>query len=346
MQKVVFYIGSLARGGAQRVISTLANALVCAGYSCVVITSYKTDNEYELDERIRRIVLLKNSKKNFIKENLIQVFELRRILKEESPDSVVSFMAEPNFRLIFSSFGLKCKKILSVRNDPSREYPNFLYVFLAKLLFRFADCLVFQTLDAQRWFPKRIQNKSRIILNPVGNHFFDSSFYGIRKDIVSVGRLTWQKNHEMTIKAFAKISSQIKDNLIIFGDGPIKRELQQLVSSLKLNQRVFFPGIEENISEKIKSAKLFVLSSNYEGLPNSLMEAMALGVPCISTDCPCGGPKMLLNPSYLVNVNDDSQLSCLMKKIDDVDFFENNYRVDAKIFQEKNIVKEWIKVIL
>jgi Glycosyltransferase len=134
--------------------------------------------------------------------------------------------------------------------------------------------------------------------------------------------------------------------LIIYGDGPLKEKLEDLVFSLNLQGRVVFMGVEKNISEKIKSAKLFVLSSIYEGLPNSLMEAMALGLPCISTDCPCGGPKMLLNPDFLVNVNDCSKLSELMLKTEDESFFNDNYRIKIDSFREKNVIKEWFKVML
>ena len=346
MQKIVFYIGSLARGGAQRVLVTLANALAREGISCVVVTSYKVCNEYNLDNDVKRIVLIENPQNKFFRDNITQVAGLRKILKKEAPDSVVSFMGEPNIRMLLSSIGLRCKKIISVRNDPSCEYPNFIYRFFARTFFRLANHIVFQTGDAQCWFPKVIQRKSSIILNPVSDVFFKTNYAGNRRDIVSVGRLVPQKNHEMTIRAFAKVANLTKDNLIIYGDGPLKKELQNLVLNLNLSGRVFFPGNEKNIHEKIKSSKLFVLSAYYECLPNSLMEAIALGLPCVSTDCPCGGPKMLLNSDFLIKINDNQKLSQFMLKNDGGNFFDNNYRIKTESFQEKNVIKEWIKVIL
>lgn len=343
MKKIVFYIGSLARGGAQRVISTLANALVRDGYNCIVATSYKADSEYKLDERVKRIVLIENSKKRFYKDNFIQIFKLRKILQAESPDSIVSFMGEPNIRMIISSIGLQCKKIISIRNDPAREYPNRLYRYLAKTLFRFADAIVFQTEDARRWFPKSIQCKSCVILNPIDDVFFNNHFNGERHNIVTTGRLVSQKNHKLLIKAFALIADQIEDNLYIYGEGSLRFELERLISNLNMRDRIFLPGSIKNVPETIKSAKLFVLSSNYEGLPNSLMEAIALGIPSISTDCPCGGPKMLLKSEALVKVGDEKELSQKMLEFLTKETFENFYDV-KKIYGISEIINLWKNV--
>ena len=112
---------------------------------------------------------------------------------QEKPDVVLSFMAEPNFRNIIASVGLSVKKIISIRNDPAREYPNMLFKIAAKVLYPLADGVVFQTEDAQKWFSKKIRNKSCVIFNPVDSIFFTTTFDGTRKNIVTTGRLTRQK---------------------------------------------------------------------------------------------------------------------------------------------------------
>ena len=346
MKKFLFYINAIHHGGAERVMVNLASELVKEGYECILVTSFVDSWEYTFDSRIKRISLFKKPLGIFIARNVRLVIGLRRIIKNEKPDTVLSFMAEPNFRALIACFGLNVKKIISIRNDPNREYASISTRLLAKSFFRYADHVVFQTEDAQRWFPKSIQKKSSIILNPVDEFFFKTHFDGVRHDIVTTGRLVPQKNHKLLIKAFAKIAHKVEDNLYIYGEGELRAELEQLVSGLNLQDRVFLPGAVKDVAETIKTAKLFVLSSDFEGLPNSLMEAMALGIPCISTKCPCGGPRMLLNDAFLVDVNNDEQLGEKLLRIADLRFFKDNYRINATVFRQNFIVKDWLKVLL
>lgn len=349
MHKVVFYIGSLSRGGAERVIVTLANYLNKKGISCIVVTTYQREVEYQLDEGIERVVLSTPKKRNIFSRcinNIKQLLKLRDVVKKEHPNAVLSFMGEPNFRMLLSCFGLNTKKIISIRNDPEKEYPSFITRLFAKIFFKFADHIVFQTEDARKWFPISVQKKSSIILNPVADVFYKTHFNGVRRNIVTTGRLVPQKNHKLLIKAFSKIANKVDDDLYIYGEGFLRAELEQLISELNLRDRIFLPGVVKNVAEKIKSAKLFVLCSNFEGLPNSLMEAMAMEIPCISTDCPCGGPKMLLNNNFLVKNNDDVQLGKVMLSLINSRTFKDNYKINATVFSLNQIMKDWIKVLL
>lgn len=310
--KLMFYINTISCGGAERVMVNLSNQFIRKGHDVIFVTTYQTDQEYKLDNRMERKVLLERNGYNFIEKNLNCTWQLRKIIKMECPDVLISFMAEPNFRAVCSSLGLKTKNLISVRNDPDREYPNVLFKFCAKFLYRFADCVVFQTKDAQNWFSKPIQKKSCIIMNQVNDKFFQALPAEVHKDIVTVGRLVEQKNHEMLIRAFARIADKTDDNLIIYGDGDRKEALVKLVGELQLTDRVFFPGVISDVSGTVRSAKIFVLSSIYEGMPNALIEAMVLGLPCISTDCPCGGPRELFDGQkngFLVPIGDENALA-------------------------------------
>ena len=311
--KIMFYINTIRHGGAERVMSNLATMLSEKDNECVLVTSFKGDNEYSLGDRVRRITLFEQKLGcNFLKRNAVLVSSLRKCLRDEKPDLLISFMAEPNFRAILASIGMKNKTLISIRNDPNKEYSNTVTRTLAKTLFRFADGVVFQTEDAKKWFPKAIQKKSQIIFNQVDETFYNTAYDGERRDVVTTGRLVLQKNHKMLIRAFASIADRITDNLIIYGEGDLRNELEALVSELHMENRVFLPGVTKNVPDTIKSAKLFVLSSDYEGMPNSLMEAMALGLPCISTDCPCGGPRELFGEDLsenLVAVSDEGDLA-------------------------------------
>lgn len=312
--KILFYINVFNRGGAERVMSVLANHFAKIGNQVVLVNSYKVDNEYQLNQSIKHLYLDSNNFKSRFHKNYSRIKKLRKILKQEKPDVAISFMAEPNFRLLIASALLKTKTIISIRNDPEKEYCGRVMGMAAKLLFRFADGVVFQTEDAKKWFPTKVQNKSEIIINPVDDSFYSVS-YCSKKDIVSIGRLSDQKNQKMLISAFSKIASKTNENLYIYGEGPLEKELRKYINDLGMNNRIFLPGIVKNVKDMLSSAKLFVLSSKYEGMPNSLMEAMAVGVPCISSDCPCGGPRMLLNGELnglLYNAEDEISLSNLM----------------------------------
>ena len=129
----------------------------------------------------------------------------------------------------------------------------------------------------------------------MGNQFYHVKRAENPRNIITVGRLMTQKNHKLLIEAFSKIAKEFPDeNLVIYGEGELRDTLETQSKKLGLEGRVKLPGATTNVAEKLSSAKVFVLSSDYEGMPNALMEAMAVGVPVISTDCPCGGPAMLI----------------------------------------------------
>lgn len=349
--KILFYINSLCHGGAERVINNLSTQFSEHGYDCVLVTSFLADNEYSMGKKAKRISLFPQKLScNFLKRNYLLAGGLRKVLKEEKPDVLVSFMAEPNFRAIVASFGLKNKVVVSVRNDPNREYGTFITKILAKILFRRADGIVFQTEDAKKWFPKSIQKKSKIIFNQVDEVFYNTKYEGERHDIITTGRLVPQKNHKLLIRAFAAIADKVPDNLFIYGEGELRSELETLIAELHMQDRIFLPGGIKNVADTIKSAKLFVLSSDYEGMPNSLMEAMALGIPCISTDCPCGGPRELFGENLkknLVVMKNESKLAQTMLNVlcTQPKEIEIKTKERAQLFFPTQIYTDWAQYI-
>ena len=312
--KLLFYINVLSGGGAERVIANLANFFADDENDVGIVTSYVTEREYAVMNSVRRFNLDLDKSANAINRNIISIVRLKRIINSFNPDAVIAFMTEPNIRAILATINKKSKCIVSVRNNPPQEYTTFLSRFLAKLLFRFADGCVFQTNDAKKWFSKQIQKKSAVISNPINPVFYDCTHEEIihRDGIVTVGRLNEQKNHSNLINAFSRIANRINDDLYIYGDGPMRKRLEEQVDEIQLSNRIHFLGNVTNIYDWIKKAKLFVLSSDYEGMPNALMEAMAIGLPCISTDCPCGGPRELFETDkygVLVPVGDSDYLA-------------------------------------
>ena len=196
-----------------------------------------------------------------------------------------------------TSFGLGIPVVVSVRSNPSREYANRLLRMAMLSTFRHAAGVVLQTDGAMQYFPKVVQKKSVILPNSIHPDFIREPFQGVRnKTVVSVGRLDDNKNQALLIKAFAKISQQQQPSytLHLYGDGPCRGKLEKLAEDLNVQDKVFLEGIVDKVADRIMQAGIFVLSSDQEGMPNALIEAMSLGIPCIATDCPCGGPKDLI----------------------------------------------------
>ena len=353
--KLIFYIDSMQLGGANRVMANLVNHFASIGAEAVLINDIVPDQnilEYEVRDSVKRIFLDIHEKSSLL-SNIKRIFKLRKIIREMHADAVISFMGPPNIRMLLATIGFRCRKIVSVRNDPYKEYGDGIAKNITNIIFELADGCVFQTQEASEYFSKKMQRKSKIIFNPVGKQF-----YGVKRsdnphNIITVGRLFSQKNHALLIKAFSKIADEFSDeNLIIYGEGDLRPELEDLVRNLGLEDRVFLPGSAANILEKLAEAKIFVLSSDYEGMPNALMEAMAVGVPVISTDCPCGGPSMLIQNNvngFLVPCDDEDALSlALMKLLNSKNMKDigANGKRSAKTFNEDEIYKQWEEFLL
>lgn len=347
---VLFYISTIRSGGAARAMVNLSNALVKAGHQVILVTNFSEGNEYCLDKRILRFSLEKTeSTQHRLLKNYTRIRALHRLIKQHAPHACVSFMVENNFRLTLASLGLRTRTIVSVRNDPKKEYRGKLGYLIGKYLFRLVDGVVFQTAEAQAWFPKAIQNKSTIIANLVAEKFYQVKRSSRPQHIVTCGRLHSQKNHTLLIRAFAKLADKYsQENLLIYGTGELESSLKQLIEQLGLQNRVFLMGQREDISCVLAEAKLFVLSSDYEGMPNALMEALAAGVPSISTDCPCGGPRELIRHGkngLLVPCNDEN---ALVKAMDSIlsnsqlaTTLSQNVQYVAQQFKPEIIVKQW-----
>ncbi len=354
--KIMFYTASLLKGGAERVISVLANALVKKYEVVIVINTFK-GMAYTVDENVKLIQLDKKREKLSLTRNMRRIKDTEKIVKNEKPDIIISFLPVPSYRILYLKRKLKnIPIIIADRNDPKQEYKSFIDNFLMKRLYHKADNFVFQTSQQRDFFPKDIRDKSTIICNPLKNEFAEiekDAKIQKKKTIINVARLQRQKNQKLLINAFAKIAEECKDyNLKIFGQGILKEDLEQQIDELGLKERVKLCGVSDDIKSELEKASLFVLSSDYEGMPNALMEAMAVGLPVISTDCPCGGPKELINNKengILVPVNDEQALAESMKMILKDNKYakklgENAQKIVDKLKEEK-IVDEWIQYI-
>lgn len=320
--KIVLVIALLGFGGAQRVASMLSNFLVEIGHDVEIVTAnYAESPAYHLDDRITVTNMTAGGRAGIISLNTC--VNLRRLIKSIHPDVVISFIAEMNTLTLLATRGLKIPVIVSERNDPHRVPINRIKRAARDIAYRFADGIVFQTPAAREYFNRDIQSRSTVIVNPLDIERLPESYQGLRKKcIVAVNKLEPQKNIINLVQAFALIAPSHPDyELVIYGEGSLRRQLTSLANSLGLANQVAFMGNRSDVLQSIADASLFVLASDYEGMPNALIEALAMGLPCIATDCPIGGPAMLIKHDFnglLVPVDDHTALAqAMMELLDD-----------------------------
>lgn len=347
---ILFYINHIYGGGAEREIVNLANLFAENGYKSILLTSFRQEGEYVLSEKVHRLsVEDKEEHDNKIKRNFRRIIYLRKAVIKYRPDMVISFLTEPTVRAFIAKTGLNVKLLISVLTDPKVEYKSRIRWFLGKIIFPMADACVFQTNEAKEWFPRKLQDKSRIIFNPIGDSFYHVNRNPVRGRIITCGRLTQVKNHKMLIGAFYEVQKKYPEaSLEIYGQGHLRQELQCYIDSLGISDKVFLKGHTSNVAEVLSRADLFILTSDIEGMPNALQEALAAGVPCISTDCPCGGPKMLIedgNNGKLCKPKDTKGLGdCMLELLGDrkkMEAMGEAARRKAKMYSFDEIYKEW-----
>ena len=345
--RITFFIGGLGNGGAERVVCNLANHLVNHCHEVDILTIGDKES-YPIDDRINRYKLIQNhERKNIFLDSCRRMVRLLRYLKKKR-DVYIVMLPFTTILLLKLSFLVRGAIIASERSFPT-NYSKSEQQKLKKLAHR-ADAWVFQTQAAREWYDKHLgKAQSIVISNPINDCFISEiRVLKRRKIIVTAGRLTEVKNHSLLIRAFAQIAHEYEDyDLTIYGEGGLLEQLKQEAANLGIGNKVEFPGFADwgKLSE---DASLFVLSSNLEGMPNSLLEAMALGLPCISTDCEGGGAAFLIENEkngLLVPKNDvDALANAMRRMLSDSVFAEqcgkNAHDVCYRLAPEK-IYEEW-----
>lgn len=353
MKRIILFISSLQKGGSERVMVNLAEYFQEQKYDVILVTQYQREKEYCISPKIRRVYSEPDASMldgGRIRNFCVRFRTLRKLWKTYRPDVILSFLGKNNLMAVAAAAFLPIKVAVSVRGEPTMEYQGKFMQFIAKTVFRFADGVILQTEQAGQFFPRAVQRKSVILPNPLNPQFTERKVCADREDlIVAAGRLDENKNHAMLIHAFGRIAEEYPTvKLVIYGEGELRTKLEMLIAEKGLTDRISMPGNVNDIADRIGRARIFTLTSNTEGMPNSIMEAMALGIPVIATDCPCGGPATLIEHGVnglLVPVGDAFALADAFRRIFEDREFEQKLRENARRITEtlapEQVNKKW-----
>ncbi|MDE7284896.1 MAG: glycosyltransferase [Lachnospiraceae bacterium] len=319
MRKIAFHLNCLEQGGAERVVSNLANQFAAKGYQVLIATEWYGEDEFQIDERIKRVhVGLRDGdeKKNHLLQILLRIKYLKDFIKKEKPDILIPFARKALYRGLMAAYFIKIPVLISIRTDPVGHYEEISDKIQIPILFPRVDGCVFQTEGQRDFFAPRLQKNSRIILNPIHPKYIGTPKPEKRsKSVVQSGRLVDFKNQPMLIRAFVEVHKKHPDyDLKIYGgdsfDGT-KEILETLIAENHAEDFIHLMGASDNLEKDLADAALFAFTSDWEGLPNALMEAMALGLPIVATDCPCGGPRTIMTnevDGLLIPIKDQKAL--------------------------------------
>lgn len=348
MRKIAFHLNCLEQGGAERVVTNLANQFAANGYEVLIATEWYGENEFQIDERVRRVhVGLKegDEKKHRLVQFYLRVKYLKQFLKKEKPDILIPFARKALYRGLMAAYFMKIPVLISIRTDPVGHYDERSDKLQIPILFPRANGCVFQTEGAKEFFAPRLQDNSRIILNPINPKYIGVPQPEQRnKTVVQSGRLVDFKNQPMLIRAFIEVHKKHPDyDLKIYGgdsfDGT-KEILERMIEENQAQDYVHLMGASDSLEKELADAALFAFSSDWEGLPNALMEAMALGLPIVATDCPCGGPRTIMThevDGLLIPIKDQKALEDGMNRlIEDRALAERLGREARKIAEKAN----------
>jgi glycosyltransferase involved in cell wall biosynthesis len=340
-KKIMFVIHGVGYGGAGKMIVFVVNAMAKLGFEVLLYSYDNLKCNYNLNDKVTLITTEINVKNKF-KRAIIAVRKILERINNYNPDVVVSFLSDANtYSFIASKLSRnKPPVIICERGDPYNDNASFSKTM--QNIFKHAQGAVFQSKGAQQYFGHGLVKRSTIIPNPAIDTKIDIEPFRMRyNEIVFPARFTnIQKRHDIMVNAFKIVHNKYPNMKLVFiGDGPDQDKIKHMVFNEGLNGSVEFLGSISNVINRIKESKIFAITSDYEGIPNSLIEAMSIGMPVVSTDMSPGGARLLIENKkngFLVPVRDYKAIA------DAIIFYIENPEVADEIgLSAKEIIKEY-----
>ena len=302
--KITLISSSLKVGGAERVMSIVANSWAARGWEISILTfdDGSTPPFYDLDKRIDHRCLGLKIQAGYgisaLSKNLRQIKLLKQAIIATRPKLVISFVSTVNIMTLLACWGIKVPTIVSEHVYPAFNGLSKIAQFLQKWTYRRATLITVQTHSGLSFFPAAQGYETLVMPNPIAlpeSEAIESQLYTDDRHLLAIGKLIPQKGFDLLVKAFAQVCDTHPEwTLTILGEGEMRGELEDLCSQLQLQERVYMPGVVRNIDAHLRKADIFALSSRFEGFPVTLCEAMACGVPVIAADC-LSGPREIVH---------------------------------------------------
>lgn len=330
--RILFFVGAMNAGGAERVAATLVNAWAAQGHQVMFVATHLQARQsfYPIDRAVHTHWLGKHLPRLPLPRIVRKWWAIRKLVKQQRPDVVVSFLTNVNVTVLACTCGLKVPVIVSERTNPLHsQSAGAALKRLRRWLYPYAQAVVAQTEDSrqalQRLIPRLRPTQLAVLPNPLPDAVLEVTrsqpvTHTVAPHVVALGRLASPKGFDQLIRVFAMVAASRPEwSLHIYGDGPLKGSLQQQVDQTGLATRIHLKGRTDQPWQALGKAQVFALSSLYEGFPNVLLEAMAMGLPCVTVDCPSGPRDMSDQGRYarLVPSKDDEAFAQALAELMD-----------------------------
>ena len=345
--KIVFIIPNMTGGGTERVISLLADEYCKMGHQVAIMQFAGYEHAYELNSQVEDFSIATQSKGNpliWIK----RLKDMRSYFKANSDCVIFAFCVMGAVFSVISTLGMKHYILVAERSNPdSCNLPK-----LRDWAYRRVNRITFQTEEGISYFDSRIAAKAKVIPNPIDTSLLpERSQDKPRKWVVTAGRLHRAKNQFLLLDSFHDFVKQFTDyELHVFGKGDLEEELKEHARKLGIEKKVVWHGFSTRVQEEIKDSSMFVLSSDYEGISNSMLEALAMGIPTISTDCPVYGARCYIENEVnglLTPPGDRQALTEAMMKVASDPDFARKLSINGKAIRDKyslnSIAKQFLQ---
>lgn len=354
MARIIFITNSIGFGGAEKMLTFVANSLSERGHTCAIVNlggvpEYVNTYKQSIDEHIDVFNMKDKIPQKNRKEEISAVAQYA---KKFRADALIGFTNFPNMYASIVGRILRIPSIMSERGDPTKTLSNTFKDIILKLIINSASGGVFQTDGAMSFYGKRLQKRGIVIPNPIfiKGTVPDVPYEEREKTVVSVGRLdNEQKRLDIMLKSFSIfIRKHPEYTLKIYGSGDDENAVRQWCVDLGIQDKVKFMGVTKTPMQDISNDGMFLITSDYEGISNSLLEAMAVGLPCISTDHTPGGARLLIidhENGLLAPMGDAEALARAMCEFADspelAQKCSNNARDVVNRFEPNRIIDMW-----
>ena len=357
--KILIYIGSLKSGGAEKVVSHMANYWAHTHEIVLLTDVSEKEDFFEIHSKVKRIStgFLVSKKNIFIKyfSHLKGLLQLRKIIKDTKPEIIISHLPVANVRMLLSTFNLKIPLIVEDHNNPAFNKIPQPWRILRPIMYMFTNKVVLLTEDLKKHYHKGLQSKIVIIPNPLNipRNIINSNEVILKHPtFISTGNFRYIKGYDLLIQAFSHVVKVYPDwYLTLLGDGKERKNLSLLAEKLGVSDKIDMPGRVNNPYTLLKQAEIYVLSSRSEGFPVALCEAMGVGMPCISFDCPTG-PSDIINNNHngllIEYLNVEKLAEAMIKLVENSNLRERLSKEALKINNDLEIsviMKKWETII-